>query len=53
MSDQEQRPSVLVVDDDQIFVEAVSAVLETRCDVRTAANGKDALASVERARIRI
>jgi CheY-like chemotaxis protein len=50
MSDQEKRPSVLLVDDDEVFVEAVSAVLETRCDVRTASNGKEALASVESAR---
>ncbi|HSK08495.1 MAG TPA: response regulator [Vicinamibacterales bacterium] len=38
--------TVLVVDDDPVFVDAVSAVLETRYQVRTAANGTAALNSV-------
>ena len=49
MNDLAGRPSILLVDDDEVFVEAVSAVLESRYDVRTAANGREALASVERA----
>jgi CheY-like chemotaxis protein len=40
------RKSVLLVDDDPVFVEAVSAVLETRYEVRTAANGTEALAQI-------
>jgi CheY-like chemotaxis protein len=40
------RKSVLLVDDDPVFVEAVSAVLETRYKVRTAANGTEALAQI-------
>jgi CheY-like chemotaxis protein len=34
--------NVLLVDDDPVFVEAVSAVLESRFRVRSAANGKEA-----------
>lgn len=40
------RKSVLLVDDDAVFVDAVSAVLETRYQVRTAANGHEALAAI-------
>jgi CheY-like chemotaxis protein len=40
------RRTVLLVDDDPIFVDAVSAVLETLYDVRTAANGTAALREV-------
>ncbi|MFO7693288.1 MAG: response regulator [Vicinamibacterales bacterium] len=40
------RKTVLVVDDDPIFVEAISAVLETRYEVRTASNGPSALKAV-------
>jgi putative two-component system response regulator len=40
------RKNVLLVDDDPVFVEAVSAVLETRYEVRTAANGTEALAQI-------
>ena len=40
------RPTVLVVDDDEVFVASISAVLETRYRVRTAANGSEALAAV-------
>lgn len=40
------RKTVMVVDDDPVFREAVGAVLETRYDVREAANGADALAAL-------
>jgi len=40
------RKTVMVVDDDPIFREAVGAVLETRYDVREAANGTEALAAL-------
>ena len=40
------KKSVLLVDDDAGFVDAVSAVLETRYEVRTAANGREALAAI-------
>ncbi len=41
-----ERKSVLLVDDDAVFVDAVSAVLEGRYEVRTAANGHEALAAI-------
>ena len=41
------RPTVLVADDDAVFVQSVTAVLRTRYNVRTAANGTEALASIE------
>jgi CheY-like chemotaxis protein len=41
-----EKRSVLLVDDDAVFVDAVSAVLETRYQVRTAANGHEALAAI-------
>jgi len=41
------RPAVLVVDDDEVFVESVVAVLGTRYDVRTARNGNEAMAAIE------
>lgn len=40
------RKTVLLVDDDEVFVEAVSAILETRYEIRTASNGTEAIASV-------
>lgn len=40
------KKKVLMVDDDAVFVDAVSAVLEAHFDVRTAANGKGALEAV-------
>ena len=40
------KETVLVVDDDQVFVEAVSAVLESRFRVMTAASGNEALARI-------
>ena len=36
------KKKVLLVDDDPVFVEAMSAVLETRFLVRSAGNGKEA-----------
>ena len=45
-----ERKTVLITDDDEVFVEALSAVLESRYTVRTASNGKEALASVEEVR---
>ncbi len=44
------RKSVLLVDDDAVFVDAVSAVLERHYEVRTAANGREALAAIATAR---
>lgn len=44
------RKVVLLVDDDPVFVEAVRAVLESRYDVESAANGEEALAAIERRR---
>lgn len=38
--------TVLLVDDDQVFVEAVSAMLESRYRVQTATNGTQALEKV-------
>ncbi len=40
------RKTVLVVDDDQVFVAAVTAILETNYEVRTAGNGTEAFESV-------
>jgi CheY-like chemotaxis protein len=40
------KQRVLVVDDDAVFVNALSAVLESRFDVLTAANGTEALARI-------
>jgi CheY-like chemotaxis protein len=42
------RKTVLLVDDDQVFIDAVSAVLETRYTVRLASNGAEARRSLER-----
>jgi len=42
--------SVLIVDDDDVLVKTVTAVLESRYTVRTAANGKEALKRVEEQR---
>ncbi len=42
--------TVLLVDDDEVFVEAVSAVLETRYAIVTAANGTEGLARVSGSR---
>jgi CheY-like chemotaxis protein len=41
------RKTVLLVDDDEVFVEAVSAILESRYEVRTASNGTEAMKSVQ------
>jgi len=41
------RPTVLVADDDVVFVQSLAAVLRTRYHVRTVANGTEALATVE------
>ncbi len=40
------QATVLLVDDDAVFREAVAVVLETRYRVRTAANGSQALAMI-------
>jgi CheY-like chemotaxis protein len=45
-----ERKSVLVADDDGVFVAAVSAVLKSRYTVRTASNGSEALAQVRQER---
>lgn len=41
------RPTILLADDDPVFVESVAAVLGTRYQVRTVTNGTEALAAVE------
>ncbi len=41
------KKKVLMVDDDAVFVDAVSAVLEAHFDVRTAPNGKGALEAIK------
>ncbi len=38
----------MLTDDDPVFVEAVSAILETRFDIVTASNGTEALEQVAR-----
>lgn len=40
------RKSILLVDDDPVFVEALTAVLATRYDVRSAADGEEAMAAL-------
>ena len=40
------RPTVLLVDDDAVFVEAMKAVLDQRYQVRTAYTGEQAVAAV-------
>jgi len=42
------RKKILLTDDDPVFVEAVSAILETRFDIVTASNGTEALEQVAR-----
>lgn len=41
------RKTVLLVDDDAVFIDAVSAVLETRYLIRRASNGAEAQRSIE------
>jgi len=41
-----EKPTVLLVDDDDVFVDAVSAVLEQEFNIRTACNGTEAFAQV-------
>jgi CheY-like chemotaxis protein len=50
MAEEEKRRSILLVDDDKVFQEVVVAVLGTKYATRTAANGTEALASVEQER---
>ena len=38
--------TILLVDDDPVFVDAMTAVLATRYDVRTATDGEEAMASL-------
>jgi len=40
------QPNILLVDDDAVFVEALTAVLATRYRVRSAADGEEAMASL-------
>ena len=42
------RPSVLVVDDDEVLVDALVSVLSSRYRVTTAANGTEALDEIQR-----
>lgn len=41
------RPTILIADDDDVFVRSVKAVLAARYDVRVASNGTEALAAIE------
>ena len=41
-----ERKTVLIADDDPVFVAAVSAVLQTRYAVKTASNGTEALEEI-------
>jgi len=45
-----KRKSILITDDDEVFVEALTAVLESRYAVRTASSGKEALESIQKER---
>ncbi|MCG6964554.1 MAG: response regulator [Acidobacteria bacterium] len=45
----DERKTVLLIDDDEVFVDAVSAVLETRYRISTAGNGTEGLARVHEA----
>ena len=40
------KASILLVDDDQVFVDAMTAVLQTRYDVRSASDGEEAMANI-------
>ena len=40
------KPSILLVDDDPVFVDAMTAVLSKRYDTRSAADGEEAMASL-------
>ena len=44
------KKNILLVDDDAVFLEAISAVLETKYDLETASNGTAALEKIERRR---
>ena len=44
------KKKVLIVDDDPVFAEALTAILQTRYGIRTASNGKEALERVEEER---
>jgi CheY-like chemotaxis protein len=44
------QPSILLVDDDPVFVNAMTAVLQTRYGVRSAADGEEAMASLAESR---
>jgi CheY-like chemotaxis protein len=41
-----ERPTILLVDDDAVFVDALSAVLQKEYNVTTAASGEEAVASL-------
>lgn len=41
------RPTILIADDDEVFVRSVTAILDARYDVRTAFSGTEALAAIE------
>ena len=45
-----KQKSVLLVDDDPLFVAAVTAILESRFEVRSASNGNEAFQSIGEAR---
>lgn len=45
-----ERKTILITDDDGIFVEALTAVLESRYEIQAASNGKEALAQVQEQR---
>jgi CheY-like chemotaxis protein len=41
------RPTILIADDDPVFVASVESVLRTRYDVTTASSGSEAMAEVD------
>ncbi len=43
-----QRPRVLIVDDDPQFVNLLSHIARSRCLVRTATNGEEAMSAISR-----
>ena len=45
-----KQKSVLLVDDDTLFVAAVTAILESRFEVRSASNGNEAFQAISEAR---
>jgi len=47
MAAEEKKKTVLLVDDDPCFVEALTLVLETRYNIESASNGSTAIAAID------